>query len=136
LGFVDREASRDDEQSLRRIERATPTLEDVALLALAARSEGKSEIDIELTGFGREWATWVTLWGLRGRVVARVRDIPRGADRGDPGIDSGAISRILVRFGVIEILDMHRREQIRRMTPRTVLPINQRRMKPKNVTIR
>jgi hypothetical protein len=116
-----------------RIERTTPTLEDAYPLALAARERGEWFVDLEMSGLGREWAPRVACFGLWGRVVARRREAPRNASQ---PIDSGAITRILVRFEVIAVLDMYRRVRVKQLTPQPVLAINKLRRRPRNVTIR
>ena len=143
-GFIDRSSlegsplANDDVETspAKRLERNTPILEDVVPLALAARQRGEDTFDVEMTAKGRPWETRVAVkgrfLGVWGRVVARMRSAPRGA----AAIDTGEVSRLLVRFGVIEVLDVHRREEILRLTPRPVLGINRPRQRPRNVMIR
>jgi hypothetical protein len=116
-----------------------PSLDTFRDLALQARSRGSDVVDVPISGDNRQYALQVVLYGLRGIVVRRWREIPTVEDlKNGRLVDSGAITQLLVRFPIIDVLLAHKRETFRLgNTSSTRLSVNRKRRRLiRNVSIR
>lgn len=107
-------------------------------LAVEAKGRGEPYIFLDIPAAGRAFAPYVVAFGCRGTVVKRFRQpvSPDGASSGRVFADSGPISRLTVRFQVVEVLLAYKRWFLDRTTPRKQLRQNVFRVRPRNFTVR
>jgi hypothetical protein len=101
-----------------------PSLEATQRLAIEAKARGQADFTVSCWAYNRPWRRYIYVHGCIAKVLKRYVNVD--------GVDC-----LLVRLGVVDVLERYRREAVRQLEAgNTPSQSNRRRSRPRNVMSR